>query len=85
MFAKLVGGSMQWPIASSLPRLNSPFNLDNWTDSLRDCFDPAIVEDLLHDITLFSQFSAVCSQTASHERLHEVVSSDLERSIFAEY
>ena len=50
MFARLVGGTTQWPTANSLPVLNSPFNPSTWRTSLHDFSDLSFTEDLIYDI-----------------------------------
>ena len=50
MFARLVGGTTQWPIAKSLPVLNSPFNPSTWRTSLHDFSDLSFTDDLIYDI-----------------------------------
>jgi len=50
MSAKLVGGTVQWPIVNSLPVVDSPFNPTTWRNSLRDFYDPAFTDDLITDI-----------------------------------
>ena len=49
-FARLVGGATQWPIANSLPVLNSPFNPSTWRTSLHDFSDLSFTDDLIYDI-----------------------------------
>ena len=50
MFARLVGGTTQWPIANSLPVLNSPFNPSTWRTALYDFSDLSFINDLIYDI-----------------------------------
>jgi len=50
MFARLVRGTTQWPIANSLSVLYSSFNPSTWRTSLHDFSDLSFTDDLIYDI-----------------------------------
>ena len=88
-FAKLAGGTTLWPIVNSLPDINSPFNLDSWTDTLSRFPDRTLANDLLQDIHTrvnngFSgnRYSQIYNNHLSATTNPEAVARELERELW---
>ena len=87
-FERLAGGSTLWPIINMLPDINSPLNLDTWTDCLLRYPDQTLANDLLHDIRSgvnigFSgnRYSQIYDNHLSASTNPEAVARELEREL----